>query len=97
MRTLNTPKESERASLSRRGQVMVLVPTGSGSAKQKAQRSSGALGIRQSDITRMVRGAIQAGIEVGEVIATRDAIHILTREAAARPLRNSWDDVLDNG
>ncbi|MFN7025598.1 MAG: hypothetical protein ACK4QP_14000 [Pseudorhizobium sp.] len=54
--------------------------------------------IRQSDIARAIRGALQAGLEVREVIATRDGIRILSA-SSDKPLgsENSWDEVLDNG
>ncbi|MBU1313590.1 MAG: hypothetical protein KJ947_11500 [Alphaproteobacteria bacterium] len=54
--------------------------------------------IRQSDIARAIRGALQAGMEVREVIATRDGIRILSAPSD-RPSAsaNSWDEVLDNG
>lgn len=53
-------------------------------------------GIRQSDIARAIRGAMQAGMEIGEVIATRDGIRIVSKSTAPRiGSDNSWDDVLD--
>lgn len=56
-------------------------------------------GIRQSDIARAIRGAMQAGMDVREVIATKDGIRILSGPGApvASASSNSWDAVLDNG
>ena len=53
-------------------------------------------GIRQSEIARAIRGALQAGMDVREVIATREGIRILSGSAPAS-LSNSWDEVLDDG
>lgn len=58
------------------------------------QRSSG---IRQADVTRAIRGAMQAGMEVREVIATKNGIRILSGSAASAGTSNSWDEVLDDG
>lgn len=61
-------------------------------AVRKPRQSS----IRQSEIARAIRGAMQAGMEIGEVIATRDGIRILSKSSAPRAgADNSWDDVLD--
>jgi hypothetical protein len=66
-------------------------------AGAKNQRRS--TGIRQSDIARAIRGAMQAGMQVSEVIATRDGIRILSTPSGASSSSsdNSWDEVLDNG
>lgn len=58
------------------------------------QRSTG---IRQSDIARAIRGAMQAGMQVGEVIATKNGIRIISASASATTSSNSWDEVLDDG
>ncbi len=59
-------------------------------------RRSRAANIRQADVRRVVRGAMEAGLEVLEVIATKDGIRIVSGKAAANS-SNSWDEVLDNG
>ena len=67
-------------------------------APMAGERRPRAPGIRQSDIARAIRGAMQAGMEVREVIATRDGIRILSVQSAiAAASSNSWDEVLDNG
>lgn len=58
------------------------------------QRSAG---IRQSDIARAIRGAMQAGMEVREVIATKNGIRIISGSAVSATSSNSWDEVLDDG
>ncbi|MBO0140226.1 hypothetical protein JZX87_03470 [Agrobacterium sp. Ap1] len=64
-----------------------------------AARRSRSVGIRQADIARAIRGAMQAGMQVSEVIATRDVIRILSTPsgASSASVDNSWDEVLDNG
>ena len=66
-------------------------------ASGAARRARNA-GIRQSDIARAIRGALQAGMEVREVIATRDGIRILSGspDSSGSMSGNTWDDVLDN-
>lgn len=61
-----------------------------------AARRARTPGIRQSDIARAIRGALQAGMDVREVIATKDGIRILSGSAPAS-FSNSWDEVLDDG
>lgn len=65
---------------------------------EQAHRPRRALGIRQSDIARAIRGAMQAGMEVREVIATKEGIRILAGPTAGAPTSsNSWDEVLNDG
>ena len=55
-------------------------------------------GIRQSDIARAIRGAMQAGMDVREVVATRDGIRIISASGApSASSSNSWDEVLSDG
>lgn len=53
---------------------------------------------RQSEIARAIRGAMQAGMDVREVIATRDGIRIISSSASGTAATdNSWDEVLNDG
>lgn len=54
-------------------------------------------GISQADVARAVKGAMQAGMNVLEVIATRDGIRIRAVSAAPAASSNSWDEVLSDG
>lgn len=59
-------------------------------------RKSRNTGIRQSDIARAIRGAMQAGMDIGEVIATRDGVRIVSKSFSPQTRSdNSWDDLLD--
>jgi len=62
------------------------------------QRSPRRLGIRQSDVTRAVRGALQGGMVVGDLVVTRDSVRICAAtSASAGSPSNTWDEVLDDG
>lgn len=62
------------------------------------QRSPRRAGIRQSDVARAVRGALQGGMAVGDLIVTRDSVRICAATSApAGSASNSWDEVLDDG
>lgn len=65
-------------------------------AQAVSTRRSRAANIRQADVRRVVRGAMEAGLEVLEVIATKDGIRIVSGKAAASS-SNSWDEVFDHG
>ncbi|TDX77747.1 hypothetical protein EDE05_11456 [Neorhizobium sp. R1-B] len=67
-----------------------------GSQAETARRNR-SLNIRQSDVARAIRGAIQAGMEVREVIATKDGIRILSASSGPASSSNSWDEVLKDG
>ena len=64
--------------------------------KQSGPRRSRATGIRKSDISRVIRAALEAGMEVREIVATRDGVRILSSPGTASTA-NSWDEVLGDG
>jgi uridine phosphorylase len=64
----------------------------------RPQRSARRVGIRQSDVARAVRGALQDGMAVGDLVVTRDSVRICaTTSTSAGTSSNSWDEVLDDG
>ncbi|WP_275787732.1 hypothetical protein [Pararhizobium gei] len=55
-------------------------------------------GIRQADIARAIKGALQGGMDVREVFATPHGIRILSSSAApSSSALNEWDEVLSDG
>jgi hypothetical protein len=53
---------------------------------------------RQGDVTRAVKGAIAAGVDVGEVLVDTDGkIRVIAAKANTAHARhlNEWDDVYD--
>jgi putative heme degradation protein len=68
-----------------------------GALNEVEPRTRRNVGIRQADVARAIRGALQAGIEIREVIATRDGIRIVSGSVSAAVATNSWDEVLDDG
>lgn len=55
-------------------------------------------GIRQSDVARAIRGALQGGMDVREVIATPSGVRILSTSSAYHPpALNEWDEVFADG
>ncbi|GAJ94360.1 hypothetical protein RRH01S_08_00980 [Rhizobium rhizogenes NBRC 13257] len=66
-------------------------------AQTETRRRARSPGIRQSDIARAIRGALQAGMEVREVIATKDGVRIISGASGSASLSNSWDEVLGDG
>ena len=67
------------------------------SSQVEAARRNRSSNIRQSDVARAIRGAMQAGMEVREVIATKDGIRILSASSGTVSSPNSWDEVLKDG
>ncbi len=53
--------------------------------------------IGQADIARAIRGASQAGIDVREVIVTKDSVRLLSVTSSTSTAPNSWDEVLGDG
>lgn len=74
----------------RKGQKSFLPPS-------EPVAKSNRAGIRQADVARAVRGALQAGMDVREVIASKDCIRILCGSSASASSTNSWDEVLNDG
>ena len=63
-----------------------------------SQRPSRQAGIRQSDVARAVRGALQGGMVISDLVVTRDSVRICAASAGVSGSpSNSWDEVLDDG
>ena len=53
---------------------------------------------RQVEIQRAVKAVMKAGINISEVIATRNGVRIVAAGGQASAVAgNSWDEVLDDG
>ncbi len=51
---------------------------------------------KQSDVTRALEGAANAGMRVGRIeITTNGKIVILSQTTAQNPMDNPWDEVID--
>jgi hypothetical protein len=64
---------------------------------KKTVRRSRGVGIRQSDMARAIKGAIQGGMDVREVFATPHGIRIFSGAASVLSTSNDWDEVLNDG
>ncbi|WP_428414494.1 hypothetical protein [Pararhizobium sp.] len=63
----------------------------------KEARRLRSAGIRQSDIARAIKGAMQGGMDVREVFATPHGIRIFSNSAPVLSKSNDWDEVLNDG
>lgn len=60
------------------------------------QRKSRNTGMTEGAIARVLRAAVKAGMDVGEVIATKDGIRLRIGPGGSSRSVNTWDEVLDD-
>jgi hypothetical protein len=59
-------------------------------------KSARKAGMSEAAIARVLRAAIKAGMDVGEVVATKDTIRIRVGQGAAARTGNTWDEIFED-